>query len=568
LTALERWREQFTPDMAARKQAALRELARTTLRTSEQVRRLHEVLCFMRAHADDAGVLRQVEQLLNDFARRRDLRTHRDALAHSGIAGTMMGYPFFYPTAHWLSRNWPDALLLDRSDAIAEESIAKSLPALMGMLENHALRESHLPGYKALDAMRGRRTDATFLLDRIAAMPGDGFTREAFYDLINPSCELQPTHGTPTRTTAAYGKAPRAWQTSPLRHQRPDLRSEILRAPRTIRRAPSGEAQTLIGLAREAMVTRCRDLDAFAYGNEDDVWLCDDGNGLAFVLVGMRPERRTALPAIYGGLTLKNGVPIGYHQADFLGRSAAVSFNTFETFRGGESAITFARLLATLHAFGGVSSFTVEPYQLGQGNDEGIESGAWWFYFKFGFRPRARAATQRAAAEARRQTAKPGYRSSPETLRRLAEHHLFLDLDPRKPAPLLLPTRIGLHVAATLARLAPDSRSAAADYADMAARSACGLDSLRGFAPAERVAWTRLAPLFAALPMSGWRDSDRAALVSLARAKGARSERTYVRRSAGFALLEGALATWCTPTAGHRASDAASRRVRALRRSD
>ena len=547
LTALERWRERFAPGLAARKLNALRELARTTLRTAEQVRRLHEVLCFIRAYPDDASVLHQVEQILSGFARRRDLRTHREALAHSGIAGTVMGYPFFYPTAHWLSRRWPDALRLDRSDAVAEESIAKSLPALMSMIENHALRESHLPGYKALDALRGTRTDATFLLDRVATMPGDSYTREAFYDLINPSCELRPGEGTPTRTTAAYGGAPRAWQTEPLQQQRPDLRREIARAPRTIRRVPSREAQTLITLAREAMITRNRDLDAFAYGNATDVWLCDDGNGLAFVLVGMQPERRTVLQAIYGGLTLKNGVPVGYLQADFLGRTVAVSFNTFETFRGGESATLFGRLLATLQAFSGATSFSVEPYQLGHGNDEGIESGAWWFYFKLGFRPRARAAVQLAAAEARRQEARPGYRSSPDTLRRLAEHHLFLDLDPNQPAPLLLPASIGLCVGAFLTSLAPDNRAAALERALEMTRERCGLATQRGFTRNERAAWSSLAPLFAALPMHGWSIEDRSALILLARAKGARSERAYARLSGAHRKLEAALAEFGSP---------------------
>jgi len=548
LTTLERRREDFTPGQAALKRDALRELARTTLRTAEQVRRLHEVLCFMRAYPDDAEVLQQVEQMLSGFARRRDLRKHRDALAHSGMAGTLMGYPFFYPTAHWLSRRWPDALRLDRSDTIAEESIAKSLPALMSSLENHALRECHLPGYQALDAVRGTRTDATFLLDRIAVMPGDSFTREAFYDLINPSCELLPMDGTPTRTTAVYSGAPRAWQTAPLRHQRPDLRREIVRGVRTIRHMPPREAQVLITLARESMITRNRDLDAFAYGNETDVWLCDDGHGLAFVLIGMQPERRAALPAIYGGLTLQNGVPIGYHQADFLGRTVAVSFNTFESFRGGESAYTFARLLAALHEFSGATSFSIEPYQLGQGNDEGIESGAWWFYFKLGFRPRAPVALKLAAAETRRQKSKPGYRSTSATLRRLAEHHLFLDLDPHQPAPLLLPTRVGLRVAAFLAGLALDSRSAAIEQAEAVARATCGLGSLHGFTHNERSAWMRLAPLFAALPLRGWSDADRASLIALARAKGGRSESSYVRLLRKHQKLERALASWSLAT--------------------
>jgi hypothetical protein len=526
LSALERMRENFDPGMAVRKLAALSRLALASLRTADQVRRLHEVLCFMRAYPDDARVLRQVERMLSGFARRADLDAHRIALAGSGIAGTVMGYPFFYPTAHWLSRRWPDALRLDRSDTVAEDSIAKCLPALMGRLENHALRESHLAGYRALDAMRGRRSDATFLLDRIAAMPGDSFTREALYDLINPSCELLPGAGTPERTTAAYARAPRAWQARPLHHTRPDLRREIQRPPRSIRRLSPRESRTLIDLARAAMVARNRDLDAFAYGNDDDVWLCVDDSALAFALVGMQSERRAALPAIYGGLTLRNGIPVGYHQTDFLGRTAAVSFNTFETFRGGESAMIFSRLLATLHAFGDATSFSIEPYQLGQGNDEGIESGAWWFYFKLGFRPRARAAVQLAATENARRAKDPAHRSSAATLKRLARHHLHFDVHPRQSNPLILPASIGLRTGRFLARLDADDPERALALAVERARHACGVTSIARWSPDELRAWNTLAPLMALMAESG-RLPDGAALVPWVRAKAAASERGY-----------------------------------------
>ena len=35
------------------------------------------------------------------------------------------------------------------------------------------------------------------------------------------------------------------------------------------------------------------------------------------------PPRRHALASVYGSLTLRNGVPIGYAQADVIGASAA-----------------------------------------------------------------------------------------------------------------------------------------------------------------------------------------------------------------------------------------------------
>ena len=242
LATLERCRDDFSPRVAARKLAALRLLERAQLRAAEQVRRLHEVLCFMRAYPHNAGVLRQVERMLEVFEHRRDLRTHREALAYTGIAGTTIWFPFFYPTARWIAQRWPHALTLDRTDAVAGESIAKALPGLTTADRGPRTARISLPGFQALDALRGTSTDATFLVERVAAMPGDDVTREAFYDLINPSCELIAAAGTPSRTKAVFPRGPRSWQTTPLRHERPDLRREIARPPRTVQRlsAPMG----------------------------------------------------------------------------------------------------------------------------------------------------------------------------------------------------------------------------------------------------------------------------------------------------------------------------------------
>jgi hypothetical protein len=155
------------------------------------------------------------------------------------------------------------------------------------------------------------------------------------------------------------------------------------------------------------------------------------GDGLAFVFTGVVPERRHPLACYVGGLTLRNGVLIGYVQSDIVGRSAALSFNTFETFRGGEAAFSFARWLAALKHVCGCTSFSVEPYQLGgKGNDEGLASGAWWFYAKLGFAPRDAAVQALAREEQARVARRPAYRTPQTRLARIAEAHLFFDMDP------------------------------------------------------------------------------------------------------------------------------------------
>ena len=107
LAQLERCRDLYGDAGADRKLALLRTLATVALRTADEVRRLHEVLCFMQAYPDDARVLRQVDRMLSRFDRRPDLQAHRDDLAYSGIAGTLLWFPFFYPTTRWIAARGP-----------------------------------------------------------------------------------------------------------------------------------------------------------------------------------------------------------------------------------------------------------------------------------------------------------------------------------------------------------------------------------------------------------------------------------------------------------------------------
>jgi hypothetical protein len=506
------------------------------------VERLHEVLCFLRAYPDDARVAGQAERMLRRFARRADLRVHHDALADTGIAGTAIRYAFFWPTAHWLAQRWPGNFHLDRSDAVAEHNIAGALPLLVTPAEAQWLRDQEPAGFEALDALCGRATDASFLVRAIESLSGDSFTHEALFDRLDPLCELRPGRDTPSRTLDRYAAAPAIFRNAALRRNRPDLRAEIERQPQAIRALSVHEGAHLVELARGAMITRQRDLDAFAYGDARDVRLVDDGHGLAFALIGVLPERRTLLPAVYGLLSLQNGVPIGYSQTDVLAGTAAISFNTFPTFRGGEAAYTFARLLATVRHIFGATSFSIEPYQLGQDNDEGIETGAWWFYYKLGFRPHAAAARRIARKELVRMQARPRHRSSPATLRQLADWHLFFDLDPGHPRGLPPLATLGARVAVQLAKRSAADRSAALDEASLSLLRLTGLRSLAGFTPNERQAWRRWSPLVLALPgLSRWSPADRRAVARVVRAKGSRRESDFATLFAQHPRLPQAL---------------------------
>ena len=410
----------------------LRVLERATLRTTEQVKALHELLCFLHAYPDDEEVFGQVSRMLEGFAARPDLQRHRRLLVGSGIAGTDTVYPFGFSTAKWLAARCADRLSVEWAEVAQPDLAAARLQLFSLWAERPVFDEPPLDGRKWLDRLRGRGTDAAFIIRRSAALPVAGMANDHLYDELGLALRVAAGPGAPDRTRARVPGHRIVAQRTPLRLSRPDIVAEIAKPPKRIRRVGERQAAGLLDLAREAMVTRARDLYTFTAASLKDACLVDCGDGLEFFCVGVDPEQRLLLDAVYGILTLRNGVPIGYALFSALWRSSEVAYNVFESFRGGESAWIYGRLLATIRAMFGADTFTIDPYQLGHHNDEGLESGAWWFYYKLGFRPWDPAVARLAAIEAAKVASRRGYRTGPGTLRKLVSANLFLQIGRRR----------------------------------------------------------------------------------------------------------------------------------------
>lgn len=297
-----------------------------------------------------------------------------------------------------------------------------------------------------------------------------------------------------------------------------------------MRRALSSEGRALLALARAAMLLRDRDLDAFAYGDAKDVLVMDWPAGMQFAVFGMVPDRRLLLESCFGFLVLQNGVPVGYGTLSALFESAEIAYNIFPEFRGRGASWVMARLLGTAHHLFGARTCFVGPYQLGDDNEEGIRSGAWWYYEKLGFRPDAPEARRLRAAELRHIRNKPGHRSSRATLRRLAEHPVFFELAGRRTDTLgrIDLGAIGDAASRRLARHGAD-RDAGLRHCVREVRTLLGLKSLARWSPSERRALRDWAPLIVALPsVARWSPANRSALAKVLRAKGSAHQADFV----------------------------------------
>ncbi len=149
---------------------------------------------------------------------------------------------------------------------------------------------------------------------------------------------------------------------------------------------------------------------------------------MTIYLWNLPPDRRLPLRAYVAGLTLKNGVPINYIEAIGLCEWMEVGFNTFYTFRGGEAGWIYAQVLRCLCARMGTTVVSVYPYQLGHENEEAIESGAFWFYRKLGFRPGRADLLKLVEREEKKIAADSKYRTPARTLKRLAAGHVFYEV--------------------------------------------------------------------------------------------------------------------------------------------
>jgi len=545
LGALERWKDRYAGEAAARKRALLRRLTTARLESARDVERLHEALCFLHAYPDDGEMLARVRRLLARFDRRSDLGSHAEDLAGSGIAGTPTDYRFYYPTARWLAARWPRQLAIDWDEFENHERMLPLLSQLALPAEQPAVDELDETLRQWIERLRRKdETDAAFLARRFAELPMDDAAHEALWDSFDVPMRLAAARGTPARTRARvdFG-APIHFQTGPLSRTRPDLANELPQEPQAVFDLTPRQGAELVDLARVSMVTRQRDLDAFAWGDPRDVRLVDYGDGLQFAAIGMVPSHRLLLESVYGYLTLKNGVPLGYVLTSALFGSSEVAYNVFETYRGAEAGPIYGKVLAmTRHLFGS-DSFTVDPYQLGHENEEGIESGAWWFYYKLGFHPRDAEVRRVLRTERARMKRRPAHRSSPGTLRKLARANVYYHAGPERDDVLgLIPlARIGLAVTRSLSRRFGSDRERGARVCASEAMASLGVSSIAAWPPDEREAFRRWAPLVVLLRVARWSVAERRGLVEVIRAKGGRRESDYVHRFNAHRKLRAAI---------------------------
>ena len=234
-----------------------------------------------------------------------------------------------------------------------------------------------------------------------------------------------------------------------------------------------------------------------------------------------------------GYLILSNGVPIGYGGSSVLFKQVNTGVNIFDEFRGSEAAFLWTQVMRVYHALVGCTRFIANPYQFGGDNSEALKSGAFWFYYRLGYRPVLPAIRKLALREDARIRRNRKYRSDIKTLRRLASCDMHLTLPGARASELFderwIETSSMLATEVLGAAGGKTRRESAAAVArklarDLGSRSAqCG--SLA------------LAPIVASVQPATWSTADKRQTRELLLAKDGEHEAPYARLLAGHDKL-------------------------------
>lgn len=411
-------------------------LARRKFTDAESLIRFHELLLFLRAYPPSAEALNEAEAVLDGFARRvEQLRqtgadmTAFDYIEYSGIAGTAVTGTFSYQIARWLVSRFFERVDCDWSRHERKERLGATLPRFIPLLEEDSLVEANIPYHAWISAARGRERNLAWLLRGFERLELSEREKAELYDSLELRIRWDLDDLPATRTKNIRRVRKIFYHTGPLiRRSEVSIEKEINAPPLKLKELSASQGEAILDQVREATTVRYRELYGITNGDPAQVVGASVGRGIEIFLWGLAPERRLPLRAYHAGFTLKNGVPINYIEGITLFERTELGFNTFYTFREGETAWVYAQVLKLLNQVLGATCFSIDPYQIGFNNDEAIDSGAFWFYRKLGFRPVRPELARLTESEEKKIASDRLYRTSARRLRQFSAGHIVYEL--------------------------------------------------------------------------------------------------------------------------------------------
>jgi hypothetical protein len=540
LRDLEDSKRRFGADSEARLQRLLRSLARRRFTDSDSLIRFHEALLFIRAYPQSRTVLRVADNLLASFGKRIDrLRssgedmTPFDYIENSGITRTTLHGMYSYGIARWLAERHRPSVEIDWERLESKDRLGTNLPWLIPLLDEDSLTEANIPYLTWIQSVKTPRTsDLGWLIKRLEKSLLSEKDKSRFYDSLELWIRWEMGDSRTSRTINIQPRGRIFYHREPLVRRNEVSVARELNTPLPIKKLSLNQGKAILDMCRDTTCVRYRELYGIAYGDPSTVVRADAGRGVEIFLWGLPAARRLPLRGYHSGFTLKNGVPINYIEGISLFERIELGFNTFYTFREGETAWVYAKVLRALNILTGATCFSIDPYQLGFNNDEAIDSGAFWFYRKLGFRPTRSELESLAQTEERKIAANREHRTPARMLRRLSAGTAVFEAPGSRSGDWdrFHIRNLGLAVGRRMAReFDGDAARIRAASVEQVAREV-GLRSETMSGVSKRI-FEDLALVLALIPdLSRWTQAEKKSIAGIVRAKAGSDESEYLRK--------------------------------------
>lgn len=451
----------------------------------------------------------------------------KQAFDGSGISGTAITGSFSFALTKWMTATFPHSTEIDSSTADAE-TIRLFFREILPRSEYENIYSGELGLAARIKKLKGKSKGS--LLSWLIRHTDNSLLKERDKEAVFHNLKIF------TRCTISEhsfsGRFLNSNKEGIFFHKKIQRKAAIknvlekkLPAPEKLNKEETG---WLIDTARFTLASLYRETEPFTYADTKEVTLFRLERGLSIALFGMNPERRLSLESYIGYLAFKNGIPVAYGGGWLFGHRCQFGINILPSFRGGESALIFYQLLRVYKQYFGAGIFAVKPYQFGKNNKEALHSGAFWFYYKAGFRPENKELRLIAEQEWKKIKANTKYRSPFQMLKKLTGCNLILQLQ-SNVFPLTDASVLSQKITDYINNEIDGNRYRATNSCVNRTKKQLGIRTFTSWSPYEKKAFTEWSLVAQSLlQVSHWKQKDKKQFIQLLRLKGRPGERNFI----------------------------------------
>lgn len=417
----------YNQEASEKKLNCLEKLGKTKWQYTQDVLNYQEILLFLAAYPNNEKVLKAAEKefhrIAKHFAQLKEesLDAYRDSFLPYTSTSLILSHEFLF----WLSKLEECKLAFDGMDA-EEDALNAVLKVTLPSLESE-ITSIGCQNEELLEALGIKKhNQLQFLLEEFNGLSKLPKLKDLVWDQLKIWTKIK---GTQIGFSKFFNRLEpkQIFYTDELL-KRFDHQELFAKALPKAKDLTAKEKERIIKTIKKSMVHTMRETDPATYMDEDTLVFFELERGISIALYGIKAERQMPIQSYIGYTLFKNGYPSAYGGSWILGERAHFGINIYEPYRGGESGYVMCQLLRTYIQLFHLNYIEVDAYQFGRDNADGIKSGAFWFYYRYGFRPIDKSLALLADSESIKIKEKPKYRSSEKTLIKLAQYNMALIL--------------------------------------------------------------------------------------------------------------------------------------------